>query len=121
MSNEKKVILDLLASGKINSDEAEKLLAQVSQVASSPQSNNKKFLHIKINDGDETTVNINLPLVLAETGLKLIPKDKLHLIADKGIDVEDLLTLISGDTKDSIIDINTTENGKNVSVKIYID
>ena len=121
MSDEKRMILDMLAEGKITAEEAEKLLNKTAEPENTNDSNTKKFLHIKVDDGDKTTVNINLPLVLAETGLKLIPKEQLKIIEDKGVNIDDIRELVQNGTADAIMDIDTVEDGKNIKVKIFID
>lgn len=142
MKEDKKMILDMLAEGKITSDEAEKLLNKLSgncnhhdcgdececdancechQQKSPNKANHKRFLHIKVNEGDNATVNINMPLVLAEVGLKLIPKKQLAILEEKDIDIQTILDLIKNGTDDAIMDIQTVNDGVPVSVKIYID
>jgi hypothetical protein len=81
---------------------------------------NQKFLRIVVKDDDKTRVNINIPLALAEVGLKLIPKDKLN-IDGTHINVDDIIDLIKAGQEGSLVDIETSENGKPVSVRIFVD
>ena len=121
MSDDRRKVLDMLAEGKISAAEADKLLAKIHEPVMEEKTENKKFLHIKVNDGENTNVDINLPLVLAETGLKLIPKDQLKIIEEKGINIDDILELVREGTKDSIMNVNTVNEGKEVTVQVYID
>lgn len=81
---------------------------------------NRKFLKILINEGDTTKVNINVPVALAEVGLKLVPKDKLRL-KDYDINVADILKLIHEKTDGELVNIETIDEGKAVKVRIFID
>jgi hypothetical protein len=136
MNEDKKIILDMLAEGKITSEEADKLLNKLNnccdhcecgencncEKSSKPvKANHKRFLHIKVNEGDNATVNINIPLVLAEVGLKLIPKKQLAILEEKNIDIHAILDMVQNGTDDAIMDVDTINDGKPVSVKIYID
>jgi hypothetical protein len=58
-----------------------------------PKASHKRFLHIKVNEGEHATVNINIPLVLAEVGLKLIPKKQLAILEEKNIDIHAILDI----------------------------
>lgn len=123
MSDEKKLILDMIKGGKITPEQGEKLLGQVGcsqdgQTTSGPI--NKKFLRILVTEGEQKTVNVNIPLALAEAGLKLIPKKELE---KKGInlDFDHIMQLIKEGSNNEIVKINTIENGKEVKVEIYID
>lgn len=136
MNEDKKIILDMLAEGKITSEEADKLLNKLTDCgeccgcegdcdcnkpSKAEKANHKRFLHIKVNEGDNPTVDINIPLVLAEVGLKLIPKKQLAVLEANNIDIKSILDLIHNGTDDAIMDINTINDGKPVTVKIYID
>ena len=87
MSNEKRRILDLLAAGKINADEAERLLSAVRHGEESSPSGGAvalavpvavkakpKYLCVRIDDtgrkGRER-VNMRIPLGLVRAGMKL--------------------------------------------------
>lgn len=117
MSEQRKQILQMLADGKINADEAERLLTALESgtetVAKNrsavPGSGKKpKFLHIKVTSdkggrhGHEN-VDIKVPIMLLKAGMKLgslMPekaRDKFSAhLNDKGIDL-DMSKLGSGE------------------------
>lgn len=126
MSEERKMVLDMLKTGKISVDEAEKLLEKIepkssgqseSAINSNQKNHSKKFIRIQITEpNDETKVNINIPLALAAAGLKFIPKEKLSL-ENHNINIEDILKMISEGAEGNIVDIE--DHG--TIVKIFID
>ncbi|OGT30023.1 MAG: hypothetical protein A3E87_09840 [Gammaproteobacteria bacterium RIFCSPHIGHO2_12_FULL_35_23] len=123
MNEEKKLILEMVKEGKISVDEAEKLLESTKQThdeALPVKSINRKFLRIIVVEENNTKVNINIPLALAEVGLKLIPKDKLK-VEGKQIDVNEILKLIQEGNEGNLVNIETTNEGKEIKVKIFVD
>lgn len=124
MSEETKLILAMLREGKINVDEAEKLLDEGEGTKQEEplltKSINKKFLRILVKEENNTKVNINIPIALAEVGLKLIPKDKLK-IEGEDINVNEILNLVKQGNEGELVNIETMDKGKEVKVKIYID
>jgi len=109
MSEERKRILELLAAGKINADEAERLIAALeSDSAAAPEgpgdpapaTKQPKFLHVKVESGPDSghrheNVNIRIPILLLKAGVKLgslmpdTAKNKItsHL-AEQGLDFD---------------------------------
>ena len=85
-----------------------------------PKSKNKKFLRVRVVDDKETKVNINIPIALAEVGIRMIPKDKLNIKGNK-INLDEILTQIQQGAEGELVDIDVNENGKNTKIKIYID
>lgn len=120
VSEEKKLILEMLSAGKINVDEAEKLLDSTEEEAASPPSNNKKFFKIWVQEENKTKVNINIPIALAEVGLKLVPKDKFNLKGNE-INFDEMLKLIKEGNVGELVNIDTIDHGKEVKVKILIE
>lgn len=88
MSEERKKILELLAQGKINVEEAERLLSALTESPAEPGSGEKtdkpriKYLRVMVEPGpgSETKdrVNVRVPIKLIRAGMKfasLLPKD----------------------------------------------
>ena len=88
MSEERRRILDMLAAGKISAEEADKLLAALSEPetgshgAGSGTGSGPKYLKIFVEPGPKSErqdkVNIRVPLKLIRAGLKwaaFVPKD----------------------------------------------
>ncbi|UCD63145.1 MAG: hypothetical protein JSW34_10365 [Candidatus Zixiibacteriota bacterium] len=77
MSEQRRKILQMLAEGKIDADEAERLLAALGSGtatedagASSDIVRKPKFLHILVQDGRDN-VDIKVPIMLVKAGMKL--------------------------------------------------
>ncbi|MEA2016710.1 MAG: hypothetical protein U9O59_08460 [Actinomycetota bacterium] len=102
MSEERKKILEMLAEGKINVEEAEKLLSALSEdTGTFPEDSGKnpRYLRIMIEPGPESKnqdrVNVRVPLKLIRAGLKLasfIPGDAQtkvnEALHEKGIEAD---------------------------------
>ena len=118
MGDERKRILEMLTSGKINVDEAERLLAALENnaasqpddsVVSGNEKKKPKFLHVKVEAGPNhrgrhhENIDIKIPIILLKAGVKLgsvMPekargKFASHL-SSKGLDA-DLMQLGSED------------------------
>lgn len=126
MNEEVRMILEMLKSGKISTDDAEKLLEKVQYEEShtkslSTKSDNRKFLKILVVEGDATKVNINVPLALAEVALQLVPKEKLKL-EGINLDLDNIYKLIDEQTEGELVHVDTiNEQGKEVKVNISIN
>lgn len=128
MSEERRMILEMLREGKITVDEAEKLMETAGAGASGDkgviprkeESPNRKFLHIMVTDGEGTNVNVNIPVALAEVGLRMLPQEKL-VINDKKIDIDEILDLIEEGTKGELVSVDAVDEGKETKVKVYIE
>ncbi len=126
MSEEKRIILEMLKEGKISIEEAEKLLEKVNPGESfdntpkNKKANSKKFLRIRVTEEDKAIANVNIPIAFAEVGLNLIPKSKLK-VDGKQINVEQILKLIEEGTEGELVKIDAEDNGKNYKVNIFID
>ena len=70
-------------------------------------------------NGDSAKVNINIPIALAEVGLKLVPKDKLKIKGHE-IDMKEILQLIQDGTEGELVNVDTIYEGKQVKVRIFI-
>jgi pimeloyl-CoA synthetase len=142
MSEQKRQILQMLAEGKINTDEAERLLNAVETETTSteateqaePEKDGKpRFLHIKVHSEPGShhkheNVDVKVPLVLLKAGMKLhsiMPekaKSKINAhLAEKGvdfdlnhIDAEHIESIIQALTE-SAIDIEADQE----KIKIY--
>jgi hypothetical protein len=130
MNEERKRILDMLANGKINAEEAEKLISAIEQgEKKSTDSPRKlpKYLFVKVNEEDGDNVNIRIPMKLISAGIKLtslIPQSAQSKIneklEEKGVDFdiknisqESLFELV-----DALTEFEVNVEGKE-TVKIY--
>lgn len=80
MTEERKHILDMLASGKISAEEAEQLLdaiANNSEDSGSINDENEslkkipKFLYVKVVSKDDDNVDVKIPISLLRSGIRL--------------------------------------------------
>ncbi len=126
MSEEKRIILEMLKEGKISVEEAEKLLEKANPGESfddkpkTKKPNSKKFLRVRVTEEDQVKANVNIPIALAEVGLNLIPKEKLK-VDGKQIDMDQILKLIEEGTEGELVNIDAEDEGKNYKVNVFID
>jgi hypothetical protein len=126
MSEEKRIILEMVKEGKISVEEAEQLLEKANAGESSAdiprinKPNSKKFLRVRVTEEDKVKANVNIPIALAEVGLNLIPKDKLK-VDGKQINMDQILKLIEEGTEGELVNIDAEDEGKNYKVNIFID
>jgi hypothetical protein len=105
MSVERKKVLEMLAEGKINPEEAERLIdrlihsSEEDRTAVEPGSGEGrpagklKYLRVVVNSHDNDRVNIRIPLELVRTGIKLttmLPAEANEKLAEKGVDLSHL-------------------------------
>jgi DUF4097 and DUF4098 domain-containing protein YvlB len=125
MSDEKKMILEMLKEGKISVEEAEQLLEKANpgeSMSEKPKKkpNSKRFLRVRVTEEDKVKANVNIPIALAEVGLNLVPKDKLK-VDGKQINMDEILKLIEEGTEGELVNIDAEDDGKNYKVNIFID
>jgi hypothetical protein len=126
MSEEKKLILEMVKNGKLSVEEAERLLEKavpgerLSKYTPSQKPNSRKFLRIRVTEEGKPKANVNIPIALAEVGLNLIPKDKLK-VDGKEINMAQILKLIEEGTEGELVNIDAMDKGKNYKVNIFID
>ena len=104
MSAERKKVLEMLASGKITADEAERLLNALEdkknanfQSKTTESRPLPEYLFVKVDSSDGDNVNIRVPLKLIRAGINLkslLPReaqDKIkENLSDKGINFDDI-------------------------------
>ncbi|MEV3936581.1 hypothetical protein AB0K52_11460 [Glycomyces sp. NPDC049804] len=77
MNEQRKAILDMLAEGKINADEAERLLTAIEPGETAPAADRKtgkKYLRLVVDymeNGEPGRVNIRVPVALLRAGVRL--------------------------------------------------
>ena len=126
MSEEKRIILEMLKDGKISVEEAEQLLEKANPGESMDENsrvkkpNSKKFLRVRVTEEDKVKANVNIPIALAEVGLNLIPKEKLK-VDGKQINMDQILKLIEEGTEGELVNIDAEDEGKSYKVNIFID
>ncbi len=107
MKEERRQILDMLAQGAINTEEADRLLEKLADGAAEPETENLidttdaprgrlKFLRIHVDSSDGDKVNIRIPLGLIRSGVALaavLPGDASEKLCARGFDLNQLAHL----------------------------
>jgi nitrogen regulatory protein PII len=117
-----KRILEMVAEGKITADEGTRLiqaLETAEKSSTTPGRTGKgKFIRIKVNSGDGDVVNVNIPLALARVAMRFVPKEARAELADKDINLDEVIEAIMSGAEGSIVDI---KSGDGDIVQIYVD
>jgi len=125
--DEKIRILKMIEEGKITSAEGEKLLSAIDEKSTKIEKQKidgaPKWLKIRVFEVDEkgkkTKVNINVPIAIVETGLKIGKGFDENLdSALNGVDFNDIMEMIRNGAEGKIVDIETDEGE---TVEIYIE
>lgn len=136
--NEKTKILEMLAAGKINVTEAEKLLAAVgsetAQGSATMERKSPKFLRVEVRSNNKEKgpelVNIRVPFQLLKAGVKLaalMPENVQgkvnHALGEKGIHVD--LSKAKGNELEALIeqlqDLSVDVDSENEKVRIFME
>lgn len=136
MSEERKKILGMVASGTISIEEAEKLLAalgeQKTERSAGEPGTLPKYLRVQVDSGkDGEKVNIRIPLGILKAGIKIASfmpgkvQDKVNsALQEKGLDI-DVKNLDSGSIdqliaglRDFTVDV---DGGGNDRVRIFCE
>jgi len=143
MNNDRRAILQMLSDGKINADEAERLLSALDRTdppsASAPRlsaghNGSPKYLRISV-DTDEpeegpTKVNIRVPMALLRAGVRLtslIPpaaRDQVNAeLAKNGVpfDIGQLKPENLEDLVDQLNDLTVDVDQEKTKVRIYCE
>ena len=137
MSEDRHRILEMLAQGKINTDEAERLLDAIGDEPSgaSPETerpkSKPKFLRVLVNEPGGNKVDVRVPIALIRSGIKLgavIPPEALSkldtALDEKGIKLDLLNNIKSGDLDelvDALADLRVDVGGSGNEVSVYCE
>ncbi|MFW5998774.1 MAG: SHOCT-like domain-containing protein [Bacillota bacterium] len=112
MSEERVRILKMLEEGKIGVDEAENLLQSLNNRPKKTESQNKvKFIKIVVEEGNEEKVNISVPISLAKSLLKFIPKSARESLDENEINIQEIIDAVENvDGPSTLVDINDNED-----------
>ncbi len=128
MNDEKLKILKMIEDGIITAEEGAQLLgalAEDTNVQASPKkgsSDSAKWLRVKVlstENGVKTKVNVNVPVALVETGLKIGKRfDKNVEDSLKDIDLNEILEMIKNGAEGKIVEVES-DNGD--IVEVYVE
>jgi hypothetical protein len=120
--SEKRKILEMLAAGQVNVEQALDLLAAIENPkAEAMPRGAAKLLSIRVDHEGEAKVRVNVPAPLAKCALQFVPKDVRGELEGQGINLAELLDNIKGDLPEGrLVDIEADEDGKKVRVVIEV-
>jgi hypothetical protein len=133
MNSERKLILDMLAEGKITAEEAERLLSKLGQAAEpvevveqdAPRPGKLKYLRVLVESKDGDNVNVRVPLALVKAGIKLkgvIPKEAHEKMHEKGVDLDALSALDEEELLEALRDLQVdVDSEKGDTVRIFCE
>ncbi len=114
MSEERRKVLKMLDEGKIDVEEAEELLASLSETGKEKERvenevqtvDEASFLKILVVEDGKEEVNITFPIGLAKFLKKIVPEKARTKLTDKGIDLGKVIDEIEKGTFDGkLVDI----------------
>ncbi|MEZ5992591.1 MAG: hypothetical protein R3E76_09575 [Planctomycetota bacterium] len=133
--NERMKILEMLKDGKINAEEADRLLTKLEQMDAgagdhySPleepggytatamarvarpkaKAKGRRFLGIHISTHDGKNINIRIPLAIVKAGVKmtaLLPESATEALREKGVNLDELVKLHGDDLTQAIEELD---------------
>jgi hypothetical protein len=136
--DERKKILDLLESGRINADQASDLLRALGGPAREPaapppppapaRTGTARLLRISIDamgdddDRQNAKIRVNVPLGLAKFAARFLPAEAKSELDAQGVDLTELINAVSTETPEGrLVDIDVDEEGKGKKAKIIIE
>jgi|SRR5580704_2125532 hypothetical protein len=138
MSEERKKVLEMLASGKITADEAEKLLDKLAgnasnatpgfeapPAASASGAAKPKYLRIVVDQPGRDQVNVRVPLSLVRSGrglLAIMPKHVNECLAEYGINAGSFTTMNMDDLSQAMRELHIdVDKGDGKKVKVFCE
>lgn len=137
LEDERKKILDMLAAGQINVDQASELLRALGEAPravpdgpsppAAARSGTARLLRISIDaDEDEggnsrAKIRVNVPLGLAKFASRFLPAEARTELEEQGIDLTELINALSTETPEGkLVDIDVDEDGRK-GAKIVVE
>jgi len=133
-TSEQRQVLDMLADGRIETADAERLLQRLAEAAAeetaagagaSRRASSPRDLHLHVvartEDGDE--IDVRMPLKLMATGIqfeKLMPEAAREAVQETGIELQELRNLRGDQLIDAIQDLEVDlegHDGSHVSIR----
>ena len=138
MTSETSRVLDMLQEGKIDADEAERLLdvlyqnrsqenarsSSVVQTEVASSTRRPKFLRVLIVDGDSEKVDVRVPLKLVRLGMPLaeaMPEGVRETISEQGIDLSKLSDLDDDDFYEALGELRVDIVDDESTVRVFCE
>jgi hypothetical protein len=118
-SEERLRILAMLQDGKINAEEANRLLSALgksgSRTTGTAPSRQPRQLRVRITDttSGRNKVNVNIPVGVVNIGLKMGAR---FIPSDADIDIDELKTAIDSGAVGKLVEVEDTDSGERVEV-----
>ena len=135
--DERKKVLDMLAAGQINVDQASELLRALGDgpVGAAPpppppppaRTGTARLLRISIDanddgDGDRAKIRVNVPLGLAKFAGRFLPAEARTELEAQGIDLSELINALSTETPEGkLVDIDVDDDSGGKKAKIVVE
>jgi len=119
MNDEKMRILSMIENGTITSDEGLKLIEAIDSKKEeiALKKSEGKWIRVKVIDGDDTKVNVNIPLALAKAGMNIGKKYATDAEGLENIDFDEIIRLIEEGAEGKIVEV---EDG-NTLVEVFVE
>ncbi|MGB9589459.1 MAG: SHOCT-like domain-containing protein [candidate division WOR-3 bacterium] len=119
MKEERKRILEMLAEGKINAEEAARLLDALGDTGEAPRPTSKgRYVLIHVEDpNEEKKINIKLPVGLLRAAGRFIPAGTRATINGMDLNLEELLSTIDEESEGEILRVEG-EDGETVIIRV---
>jgi hypothetical protein len=128
VQDERKKVLDMLAAGQINVDQASELLRALGDAPSATgaapppppppaRTGTARLLRISIDanddgDGERAKIRVNVPLGLAKFASRFLPAEARTELESQGIDLSELISALSTETPEGrLVDIDVDDDG----------
>ena len=119
MSDERMRILKMVEEGKVDVEEANNLLETLEgkDEKKNIEAGKSKFIKILVEENGEEKVDISIPMVLARSFMKFVPKNAKQSLDDQNINLDDILESIeSGVENGTLVDIK--DGSDHVIIKV---
>jgi hypothetical protein len=120
-SEERIKILKMLEEGKINAEEASRLLRALTKTKGEqlnvPSDGSQRWLRVRVTDlqRERTSVNVNLPMDLVNVGLRMGARFSPEM---EGLDLDEISEALRQGLTGKIVDVIDEEEGQRVEVYV---
>jgi len=115
MKEEVMKILKMVEEGKLNAEQAARLLDAMGEVLTTPKTG--KFIRININSADGNSINVVVPIGLMKLISGFIPKNAKAILDEYEVDLNQLITAIQEGANGTLVDI-TSEDGDVIKITV---
>jgi hypothetical protein len=120
MGEERMRILKMVEDGKIDVKEANNLLETLDGKKKKPKPKKRgkaRFIKILVEEAGEEKVDISIPMVLAKSFMKFIPKSARSSLNDQDINVNEIIEMVEDGVEDGTL-VNINDGEDHVIIKV---